>query len=136
MSGIDKKAGGHAVRAGRDAISAVRLSQQLTADVDAWAEARQISRSEAICQLLQIGLNALPSPCTHRPGTIREHETEIEHLATAQIDQMLDPELPPEERERRTRRLIEGPPEFSDQRIDLPGHETRHETSHETGHEK
>jgi hypothetical protein len=36
---------------------------------------------------------------------------------------MLDPTLSAEERERRTRRLIEGPAEFSDQRIDLPKHE-------------
>jgi hypothetical protein len=36
---------------------------------------------------------------------------------------MLDPSLSAEERERRIRRLIEGPPEFSDQRIDLPKHE-------------
>jgi hypothetical protein len=123
VPGIDNKAGGHAVRAGRDAISAVGLSQQLTADVDAWAEARQISRSEAICQLLEIGLNASPSRSEQHSGTVREHETDIEDLAAAQIGQLLDPELPPDERERRTRRLIEGPPEFSDQRIDLPRHE-------------
>jgi hypothetical protein len=33
---------------------------------------------------------------------------------------LLDPSLPPDERERRIRRLVEGPPEFSNQRIDLP----------------
>jgi hypothetical protein len=36
---------------------------------------------------------------------------------------LLDPALPAEERERRIRRLIEGPPEFARQRIDLPKHE-------------
>jgi hypothetical protein len=37
-----------------------------------------------------------------------------------QIDRLLDPALSAEERERRTRRLIDGPPEFSNERIDLP----------------
>jgi len=38
------------------------------------------------------------------------------------IRSLLDPSLPDEERERRIRRLVEGPPEFLDQRIDLPKH--------------
>jgi hypothetical protein len=33
---------------------------------------------------------------------------------------LLDPSLPAAERERRIRRLTEGPPEFSAERIDLP----------------
>jgi hypothetical protein len=33
---------------------------------------------------------------------------------------MLDPSLPAAERERRIRRLLEGPPEFSAERKDLP----------------
>lgn len=40
-----------------------------------------------------------------------------------EIDRLLDPALPPDERERRIRRLTEGPPEFSHERIDLPKHE-------------
>jgi hypothetical protein len=46
----------------------------------------------------------------------------LEDLAARQIGEMLDPSLAPAERERRIRRLIEGPPEFSRQRIDLPKH--------------
>ena len=72
-----------------------------------------------------IGLErvVLPSPArtAGRSGTRRP---EIEQQATAQIDLLLDPSLPPDERERRRRRLIERPPEFSDERIDLPKHET------------
>jgi hypothetical protein len=114
---------GHEVRAGRDAISAVKLSQQLTADVDAWAEAHHTVRSDAIRQLLEIGLSASSGRSAHDDGSIRAHEAEIEQQATEQIGQMLDPALPPDERNRRVRRLIEGPPEFLDQRIDLPKHE-------------
>ncbi|MGY3123261.1 hypothetical protein ACVWXQ_007198 [Bradyrhizobium sp. S3.14.4] len=37
-----------------------------------------------------------------------------------EIERLLDPALPTDERERRIRRLTEGPPEFSRERIDLP----------------
>ena len=33
-------------RTGRDAISAVKMSEELTADVDAWAEAHDTVRSD------------------------------------------------------------------------------------------
>jgi len=119
VPGSDERHGGHAVRAGRDAISAVKLSQQLTADVDAWAEAHRLVRSDAIRQLVELGLNASPIP--PRPAGLEP--VDIEERAVEQIERMLDPSLPEEERERRIRRLTEGPPEFIDQRIDLPKHD-------------
>lgn len=104
--------------ADRDAISAVRMSERLTAEVDAWAEAHGTVRSTAIRQLVELGLGATPSAddfdsASHDPVV-------IEDLAVKQIDRLLDPSLPVAERERRIRRLTEGPPEFSDLRIDLP----------------
>lgn len=100
----------------RDAISAVKLSEGLTADVDAWAEAHDMVRSDAIRHLVELGLSASPiSDSQHSADPL-----EIENLAVKQIDHLLDPSLPAEERERRIRRLTEGPPEFSDERIDLP----------------
>lgn len=119
MSDFTKKSPDHTIRrptAGREAISAVKLSEGLTADVDAWAEAHDTTRSDAIRQLIELGLNA---PSAASPGSIRREHVEIEVLAVRQIDQLLDPTLPTEERERRIRRLTEGPPEFSDERIDL-----------------
>lgn len=104
-------------RTGLDALSAVRMSEDLTAIVDAWAEAHQMVRSDAICRLVELGLQASPVP--HAPAASRA----IEELAVQELDQLLDPELPTDERERRIRRLTEGPPEFSHERIDLPKHE-------------
>ena len=75
-------------------------------------------RSDAIRQLVELGLSA--SPISASPGSARRDPVEIEDLAVKQIDHLLDPSLPTEERERRIRRLTEGPPEFSDKRIDLP----------------
>jgi hypothetical protein len=99
-------------------VSAVKLPQQLTAEIDAWAEAHRITRADAIRQLLVLGLAASPIV----PGQSRCDPVEIEERAVSQIDRMLDPALPADERERRLRRLIEGPPEFSGERIDLPKH--------------
>jgi hypothetical protein len=104
--------------ADRDAISAVKISEGLTAEIDAWAEAHDMNRSDAIRQLVQLGLNASTSAVRHVSS--RGDPVDIEGLAVRQIDQLLDPSLPAEERDRRIRRLTEGPPEFADERIDLP----------------
>ena len=119
VSDIGKK--NHAVRAGQDAVSAVRLSQALTAAIDAWAEAHHINRSDAICRLVEIGLRAAPAPSSHH--SIGQQSFEIEGEAINHLRGLLDPSLPPEERERRIRRLVEGPPEFTGQRRDLPKQE-------------
>lgn len=102
----------------RDAISAVKLSEGLTAEVDAWAEAHDMNRSDAIRQLVQLGLNASASAVPQASALAAP--VDIEGVAIRQIDQLLDPSLPAAERERRIRRLTEGPPEFAEERIDLP----------------
>ena len=94
------------------------MSEKLTAEIDVWAEAHGMVRSDAICQLVMLGLSARPAgaAAVAAPGG----PVELEDLAVRQISQMLDPSLPAAERERRIRRLIEGPPEFSAERKDLP----------------
>lgn len=121
MTNFTKKNHDHTIRrpsSDRDAISAVKMSERMTAEVDAWAEAHDMARSDAIRQLVELGLNASPSAAA--PGAARRDPVDIEDLAVRQIDQLLDPSLPSAERERRIRRLTEGPPEFTDERIDLP----------------
>lgn len=121
MTDSSGKNSDHPIRrpgADRDAISAVKLSEGLTSEVDAWAEARDMNRSDAIRHLVQLGLSASVSGA--RPGSARRDPVDIEGLAVRQIDRLLDPLLPSAERERRIRRLTEGPPEFADERIDLP----------------
>ena len=110
----------HTVRPGRDAISAVQFSQALTAEIDAWAEARHLSRGDAIRSLVQLGLKFAPVTTTHH--SMQQHASAIEDEAIGLISALLDPSLTQEERERRIRRLIEGPPEFAEQRIGLPKH--------------
>jgi hypothetical protein len=93
------------------------MSERLTAEVDAWAEAHDMVRSDAIRQLVELGLSVAPAAAALDSAS---DPVEIEILAVRQIDQLLDPSLPTVERERRIRRLTEGPPEFSGERIDLP----------------
>ena len=121
MPDFTKKSPNHVTRlpgSGRDAISAVKLSERLTADVDAWAEAHDTVRSDAIRQLVELGLSAASSAAA-LSSALRDRVA-IEDLAVQQIDHLLDPSLPTVERERRVRGLTEGPPEFYDERIDLP----------------
>jgi len=94
------------------------MSEKLTAEIDAWAEAHGMVRSDAICLLIELGLNARPTDASlvAAPGK----PVDLKDLAAKQIDQLLDPSLPAAERERRIRRLVEGPPEFSAERKDLP----------------
>jgi hypothetical protein len=102
----------------RDAVSAVKMSEKLTAEIDAWAEAHDMARSDAICQLVMLGLSIGPTEVA--PAAAPGAPVELEDLAAKQIGRLLDPSLPAAERERRIRRLIEGPPEFSAERKDLP----------------
>ena len=102
----------------RDAVSAVKMSEKLTAEVDAWAEAHGVVRADAICHLIELGLRTRPTDAS--PAAAPHEPVDLEDLAVKQISQLLDPSLPADERERRIRRLTEGPPEFSSERIDLP----------------
>ena len=120
MPDPDKKNPDKAVPSGtdRDAVSAVKMSKKLTAAVDAWAEAHETTRSDAIRQLVELGLSATRPNDLHDAN--RRDSVEIEDLVVRQLNDLLDPSLPSTERERRIRRLTEGPPEFLDRRIDLP----------------
>src|SRR5260370_27363404 len=104
------------LRTGRDAISAVKMSKRLIADVDAWAAAHGTVRSDAIRRLVELGLGTSVDSL----GSALRDSVEIEDLAVKQIGPLLDPSLPVAERERRVHRLTAGPPEFLNERIDLP----------------
>ena len=108
-------------RTGLDPISAVKMPQRLTATIDAWAEAHHLSRSAAICKLVELGLKIAPA-APASAHSVASDATRIEEIAVHEIKALLDPALPVDERERRIRRLIDGPPEFSHERIDLPKH--------------
>jgi hypothetical protein len=116
----------------------------LIAEVEAWAAANDTTRSEAIRQLVELGLGLTVKtkarPTGRRPPAALVADLAAEtidslppkpiakparraraqELAKAAIEGMIDPATPPEERDQRRRRLTKGPPEFRDARVDQP----------------
>jgi hypothetical protein len=92
----------------------VRLQPAQLAALDAWIARQdaQLSRPEAIRRLLEQAL-AVSQPAKSR--TQKARSTALD-LASTQLDRLLDPSAPDEERQRRKRRLLKGPKEFRDMR--------------------
>jgi len=74
--------------------------------------------SEAIRQLVQIGLAGAPVAAAHGKKP-KETAPEASELAGEMIDWLRDRSAPPEEQAQRKRRLIKGPSEFHEMRNDL-----------------
>jgi len=53
-----KRPGAGRPATGKDPARTIRLSHEFIATIDAWAEAHDLVRSEAIRQLIEIGLKA------------------------------------------------------------------------------
>jgi hypothetical protein len=115
---VNKKSRGRPKKQGGvDPVSAVRLSATLTKQVDAWGEDHEANRSEAIRRLVELGLKVkTPARPVSKPG----RRLRAQELATTAIEKIIDPSAPPEERAQRRRRLTKGPPEFREDRVDLP----------------
>jgi len=70
-----------------------------------------------IRRLVEIALKAeMPS----KPAGKASNEIRAAELAPKAIEKIIDPAAPPEERAQRRRRLTKGPPEFQEDRVDLP----------------
>jgi hypothetical protein len=95
-----------------------RLTDEFMGKVDAWAGRQDDTpgRSEAIRRLVELGLTVKTKAKQPSPArAVRAKE-----LAAKVVDKMIDPAAPPEERAQRRRRLIKGPLEFRDDRVDRP----------------
>jgi hypothetical protein len=95
---------------------AITLDAQCLDTVDAWATYNNISRSDAIGRLVKLGLTVAPAPVPIK----KVRTSRAVELAAQQLDQLIDPAAPSEERDRLISRLTEGPPEFIEARVDLP----------------
>lgn len=116
---IPEKKRGPPSQGGRNPPQLVRMEDSLTSAIDRWREKQddELSRPEAIRRLVELGLKSeTPSVPIVRPGRRRR----AQELAKNAIEKMIDPTASPEERERRRRRLTKGPPEFREDRVDLP----------------
>jgi hypothetical protein len=67
--------------------------------------------------MVELGLT---DKSTARPDSKPGRRARAQELAAKAIDKMLDPAASPEERAQRRRRLMKGPTEFREARVDLP----------------
>jgi hypothetical protein len=90
----------------------VRMQPDQLAGLDAWIAGQDPppSRPEAIRRLVEKGLAG------SQPMKQRSHKAAAKalDLAGQQIDKLIDPSAPAEERQQRKRRLLKGPREFRD----------------------
>jgi hypothetical protein len=95
------------------------MTPEFQKPIKAWAksQADRPSMAEAVRRLVELGLTvktrAKPTGKTGRRSRAAE-------LAAKQIERMIDPSAPSEERDRRRQRLTKGPTEFREARVDLP----------------
>ena len=98
-----------------------RLEPATVESLDAWASANDVSRSEAIRRLVELGLSVEP-PQGHRLlSTAKESAARAVELAGNAIDKHSDQNASYDERSTRKRKLIQGPSVFRDARKDRPG---------------
>ena len=113
---VHKKSRGRPVGKTYSETIPARLEPATVASLDAWAVANDVSRSEAIRRLVELGLTVKMS--AKQPSSLKA--ARAKELATKTIEKIIDPSAPPEERTQRRQRLTKGPLEFREARIDLP----------------
>lgn len=105
---------------GKDPLVSARLPQELIEQIEAWAADNTASRSEAIRQLVEIGLGK-SAPTAKVSPTTKATSERAKELAGKTIDRLVEPAASAEEKAVRKQRLIKGPSEFREARVDRPG---------------
>ena len=99
-------------------MTAVRLSPELGSAVDKWSDlqADGPSRSEAIRRLVELGLTVKT-----KSAPSERQRAALADLASKAIDSLTVGTADSDEKASRKRRLIKGPEEFREVRVDRPG---------------
>jgi hypothetical protein len=86
------------------------------AAIDVWIETHDqgLTRGQAIRRLVEVGLAGSAKPAARSQKTAAK----AKELAAAQIDRMVDKSAPAEEQASRKGRLLKGPEEFREVRVD------------------
>src|SRR5262249_34688859 len=117
---VAPKRGGRPSTRGRDPQVAARMPSALIAEVEAWAAANNTSRSDAFRKLVELGLARSKSA-----GPISAKSAErARQLAAKTIDGLVGAAASAEKMANRKRRLLKGPEEFRELRVDS-GKKTR-----------
>jgi hypothetical protein len=107
---------------GQDPVTAIRLSPQMRASVDAWASGQedQPGRSVAIRRLVELGLTVKTKGGQFSEG----QKLRAREMAGAAIDKMTDTAATTDDQATRKKRLLKGPEEFQSLRVDRPNRKT------------
>jgi hypothetical protein len=100
---------------GRDPMVSSRIPAATVTAIDEWAVANDTTRSDAIHRLVELVLTVRTKP-KQAPAKRADRAKE---LAAKAIDSPTV-EAPDDEKASRKRRLIKGPEEFREDRVDLP----------------
>ena len=90
------------------------MPQALIDQVESWAGANETGRSQAIRQLVELGLKVKGKPRQPAPASAAR----AKELAAKAIDKMTDGGATADDQASRKRRLLKGPEEFRDSRVD------------------
>jgi hypothetical protein len=103
---------------GTNPLMGFRASPEMRASVVRWAEnqADMPTLSEAIRRLVELGLTAKADGRQSSAG----QKLRARELAGKTIDRMTDTTADPDDQASRKRRLLKGPEEFRDVRVDRP----------------
>jgi hypothetical protein len=108
---------GRPVTTGTGTVIGVRMLDDRLEAIDAWIVRQNdpgLSRPEAIRRLVEKGL----VPATTGRTKKSSQSSKASDLAGAQIDRLTDKSAPAEEQATRKRRLLKGPEEFREVRVD------------------
>ena len=93
-----------------------RIPAETISAIDTWAAKNDTTRSDAIKQLVEIGLTVRTK--SKQPTTARAERAKI--LAWKTLESLTPGAADDDEKASRKRRLIKGPEEFQEVRIDQP----------------
>ena len=116
---VNKKSRGRPKKKGGvHPVTAVRLSPEAGVAVDQWATRQddKPSRSEAIRRLVELGLTVKT-----KSAPSERQRAALADLASKAIDSLTVRTADSDEKASRKRRLIKGPEEFREVRVDRPG---------------
>jgi hypothetical protein len=101
-----------------DPLMGFRADATTRAAIVKWAESQpgKPTLSEAIRQLVELGLSAR----SRSKQTLRTRANKANAMAANQLDKLADPSASAEEQASRKRRLLTGPEEFREVRVDRP----------------
>jgi hypothetical protein len=107
---------------GKDPLMAFRASPVMRASVVKWAENQsdQPTLSEAIRRLVELGLKAKTDGRRASEG----QKLRAREMAGKTIDHMTDQTAHPDDQASRKHRLLKGPEEFREARVDRPKRKT------------